>query len=744
MFRKISGDRFPLISKAPKLSSPTIETLRQIEAICSRFEDQIDGGDLTIASILGDVPVATRGALLCELVAIDAEHRWRRGDQPTADDYVDVAGQCVPPVPRETIDELIQREVSPTTPRPASVRYDFVERIGRGGNGDVWRVYDRESQRTLAIKVLNGRSLGDESAVVRLNREAIVTGKLQHPGIPPIYDRGRLADGTPYFSMKLIGGETFASILQDVDDRQRMQRCLGIFENLSQTVAYAHSHGVVHRDLKPQNVMVGAFGEVQVMDWGMAKRISPDGADGKDCSVDGDRQVVCETRRVDPGRSPSGGRSESMTDTWRSSDDESWNELSRTLTMAGDVMGTPAYMSPEQARGETDTLDHRTDVFTLGVILFEILTATRLHGESSVAETIFRTASGRFDDVRERLAESDTPEDLAALCEQCLQLDPAARPDDATQVADAITSHLETAEQRARQAEIRSREATVRVSEDRKRRRLQTRMAVLVATVSLVGAAIAAWQWRAATEANAKTADALTLADQRFEDAQRVVDNFLTDVADEQGLLATLPGAQPVRLKMLQQARQYYEEFLAQADDDPTLQFKVAQAYKRMGEIEMIVDPGGEDVIEYYKQVIAACDHLMKEEPTNLDYLRLRGSAYQAIGGAHKFTARHELAHQAYTLAKSDFAKIVELRGIDRDHLDLAIVNRNLGHTAYDLKRYDESQRFLDAALARSGAMLEQFGDEADVLMRVRAMHNSMGALKGWGRRIGRAAMKVT
>ncbi len=217
-------------------------------------------------------------------------------------------------------------------------RYELGEEVGRGGMGAVLRARDPHLNRELAVKVLRGG--GEPESLRRFVEEAQVCSQLQHPGIVPVHDLGRLEDGRPFFAMKLVQGRTLAELLrkraQPADD---LPRFLDIFGQVCQAVGYAHSRGVIHRDLKPSNVMVGAFGEVQVMDWGLAKVLRPH------------ERGAAAFSAVRTVRSASGDESRE-----------------------GQAMGTPAYMAPEQARGEVDSLDERADVFGLGAILCEILT----------------------------------------------------------------------------------------------------------------------------------------------------------------------------------------------------------------------------------------------------------------------------------------------------------------------------------------------------------------------------------
>jgi serine/threonine-protein kinase len=148
------------------------------------------------------------------------------------------------------------------------------ERIGAGGMGEVYRCGDDALQRDLAVKLLRSELRGDAGAEERFVREARLTGSLQHPGVVPVHHLGRLADGRPCYTMKLVRGRTLAELLRDEPaGPERLPRLLAVLEKVCQAVAFAHSKGVIHRDLKPANVMVGEFGEVQVMDWGLAKEL---------------------------------------------------------------------------------------------------------------------------------------------------------------------------------------------------------------------------------------------------------------------------------------------------------------------------------------------------------------------------------------------------------------------------------------------------------------------------------------
>jgi serine/threonine protein kinase len=216
-------------------------------------------------------------------------------------------------------------------PDLAGTKYELRGRVGRGGMGTVWRAYDRELGREVALKVMNGPDPrpGGEA---RLRTEAQVLARLEHPGLVPVHDLGALPDGRMFYAMKLVRGRRLDEHARDL--RSPAAR-LRVFERICEAVAFAHAHGVIHRDLKPQNVMVGPFGEVLVLDWGVAK-------------------VLAEPEPASPTLEPVAPREVDAD--------------AATLTAAGTVLGTPGYMAPEQARGES-AVGVAADVYALGALL---------------------------------------------------------------------------------------------------------------------------------------------------------------------------------------------------------------------------------------------------------------------------------------------------------------------------------------------------------------------------------------
>jgi eukaryotic-like serine/threonine-protein kinase len=211
------------------------------------------------------------------------------------------------------------REVA-DEPDLSGTPYEIVEILGRGGMGTVYLARDRRLDREVALKVVQlPEGTGD---LERLMREARVLARLEHPGIVPVHDAGLLPDGRAFYAMKRVRGQRLDEYARAVPLPERLRA----FERICEAVAFAHAHGVIHRDLKPENVMVGPFGEVLVMDWGVAK--------------------VGSMKEEPAGRRRSQGGTE-----------------------AGTILGTPGYMAPEQERGEVDRIDERADVWALGALL---------------------------------------------------------------------------------------------------------------------------------------------------------------------------------------------------------------------------------------------------------------------------------------------------------------------------------------------------------------------------------------
>jgi len=273
--------------------------------------------------------------------------------------------------------------------------YVVEERLAQGGMGAIFRARQRTFGRDVALKRVLPHLEGRPEVEERFLAEALVTGRLEHPNIVPVHDLGRASDGRLYMGMKLVRGETLADLLarEPPTTPERLRRVLEVLQRVCDALAYAHSEGVLHRDLKPSNVMVGAFGEVQLMDWGLA--------------------ATTEEVRAAAGGGPA---------------------------------GTPCWMSPEQANDEVDRIGPAADVYLLGGMLYAALTGTAPHRGGSLISVLAAACRGEVEPPSERAPDREVPADLEDLCRRALDPDPARRPESAAAFGDALARHLTHAE----------------------------------------------------------------------------------------------------------------------------------------------------------------------------------------------------------------------------------------------------------------------------------------------------------
>jgi hypothetical protein len=309
---------------------------------------------------------------------------------------------------------------APQTP-PDTPRYRFEAFLARGGMGDVWRGFDTLLARGVALKVLRERVFADGGARDRFEEEARYVSRLEHPSIVPVYDLGELPDGRPFFVMKLIHGQTLAELLAArATPAEDLARWVGVFEQVCAAVAFAHARDLIHRDLKPSNVMLGEFGEVLVMDWGIAKALAAR-----------PQPVPVPPTPVLPSPSVGGATTGPV----------------GPETLPGQARGTPAFMAPEQARGETSRVGKASDVFGLGGILCVILTGQPPYTQARQAQ------AGDVSETFARLDGCGSDAELIGLAKACLAPAPEARPADAAEVAGRLRRYRDEVAARQAQAE---------------------------------------------------------------------------------------------------------------------------------------------------------------------------------------------------------------------------------------------------------------------------------------------------
>ncbi len=360
-------------------------------------------------------------------------------DAPQDDPGVSVGGEGAEAAGGAT-SELLDRLSKHGMKAP---RYKLEGEVGRGGMGTILKIWDEDLRRHLAMKVVLGRGGApgtgetpriDPRVLTRFLEEAQVTGQLDHPGIVPVHELGLDADGRVYFTMKLVQGRDLQAIFDLVFQEQEgwnETRALGVILKACEAIAYAHKKDVIHRDLKPANVMVGSFGEVYVMDWGLARVL---------------RREDPHDIRIAPQAPDRGRASSSLTGVQTDrSDVRDAAPSSPLYTMDGDVLGTPAYMAPEQARGEIENLSAHSDVYSLGAMLYHLLarqTPYERRGEPQNALDVLR-AVHEGDPTPLHELRRDVPPELEAICDKAMARDPAQRYADTLDLAEDLRAFLE-------------------------------------------------------------------------------------------------------------------------------------------------------------------------------------------------------------------------------------------------------------------------------------------------------------
>jgi serine/threonine-protein kinase len=472
-------------------------------------------------------------------------------------------------------------------------RFRILRPHARGGLGAVFVALDSELHREVALKQILDQHADDLSSRQRFIIEAEITGGLEHPGIVPVYGLGTYGDGRPYYAMRFVRGDSLkeaiehfhadAALKSDPGRRSlELRELLHRFVDVCNAIDYAHSRGVLHRDIKPANVIVGKHGETLVVDWGLAKSV---------------------------GRSDPGSSERTLVPSSASGSAE---------TLPGSALGTPAYMSPEQAGGDLGALGPRSDVYSLGATLYCLLTGKPPFAGDD-AGTILRAVQ-RGEATPLRSLDPTIDPALEAVCKKAIALQPVDRYPTPKALAgdierwmadEPLSAWREPFSRRARRWARRNRSAAMTVA-----------AAVLVA---LAGTAVVlAVQTRAnryLREANQRTMRERDLARQNFDLAQenfslarRAVDEYLTSVG--QNPLLKEQGLHELRQELLEAALGYYRKFLLQQGDNPTLKAEAAAAYERVGDI--LIEVGRpSDALTAYGQALALVAPLARHRPSD-------------------------------------------------------------------------------------------------------------------------------
>ncbi len=493
-------------------------------------------------------------------------------------------------------------------------RFRVLRPHARGGLGAVFVALDGELHREVALKQILDSHADNPVSRQRFLQEAEITGGLEHPGIVPVYSLGTYADGRPYYAMRFIRGETLKEVIdrfhgepgrgsaerhssavspsaetRGVDATPlALRRLLRHFLDVCDAIDYAHSRGVLHRDIKPGNIIVGQHGETLVVDWGLAKPLG-----SVDPGTDAPERTLV----------PSGASGSSE-------------------TLPGSAMGTPAYMSPEQAAGDLDRLGPRTDVYALGATLYYLLSGRPAFEGQDLGEVLLKVKRGEFAGPRQLDPSIDKP--LEAICKKAMAKDPEDRYETPRSLADDIEHWLAD-------------EPVKAYAEDWIERRgrwlRQHRTWTYAAAAALLGIAMAATIGVVVVDrARRREAIVRKEAETNFNLAQKAVDDYLTSVSENTLFkLQDSVDIRKLRQELLNSALTYYKRFVTQRSDDPLLRRQLAHAYFRVGGITReVASPNL--AIEAYQEAQRIWEPLVAAEPDDQELQGQLGESYLAIG----------------------------------------------------------------------------------------------------------------
>jgi len=567
-------------------------------------------------------------------------------------------------------------------------RFRVLRPHARGGLGQIFVARDEELGRQVALKEILADKADNPTLRSRFLLEAEISGNLEHPGIIPVYGLGTYADGRPYYAMRLIEGDslkeaieayhTAAPALDSTASNLRLRQLLSRFVDVCDAIAYAHSRGVLHRDLKPGNIMLGAYGETLIIDWGLAKAVG----------------------RRDPA---SGGTASTLVPP--SGD-------SHEPTIAGHVLGSPPYMSPEQAEGLLEDLGPATDVYGLGATLYALLTGKPPGDGATVEEVLSRVRKGTI--VPPRQVNTRIPRPLDAVCRQALALRPSDRYPSVRALADDIEHWLADEPVSALPEPLRDR---ARRWARRHRTLVTTVAAVLV--LSLIGlsafAVVVGDKNRKLVAANKAIRQAETLADARLDRAMSSIEDYFTGFSADALKGGQLPAA--LRDRLLAKPRQFYEQLAAElaAKPDPsererallaTGQYNLARILRILGKNEEARTEG--------EAAVARFEALVARRPGVSAYQNGLAMSHIGLGLVLAETSRTDEAVAAYRKAIRLYEALAA-RYPDVPEYQHGLTNsyNNLGITLGNAGRAEEAAGAYKSAIAIREALCARYPDVA-------------------------------
>jgi eukaryotic-like serine/threonine-protein kinase len=545
-------------------------------------------------------------------------------------------------------------------------RFHLLRPHARGGLGAVFVALDAELNREVALKQILDRHADDPASRQRFVIEAEVTGGLEHPGIVPVYGLGTYDDGRPYYAMRFIRGDSLKEAIEQFQADEslknepgrralELRKLLRQFLDVCNAIDYAHSRGVLHRDIKPANIIVGKHGETLVVDWGLAK-------------VLGQSDPGSAERTLIPKSSTSGS----------------------SETLPGSALGTPAYMSPEQARGDLDHLCPRSDVYSLGATLYCLLTGKAPLQGDDIGAVLRAAQEGRFPPPRKHDRSIDKA--LEAVCLKAMALSLEDRYSTPRALADELERWMADEPVSAWREPL-----STRITRWGRRHRTaasSTGVLLVSAVVGLSIGAIMINRERSKAEAN-------------FRQARAAVDEYFTTVSESK--LLNVPGLQPLRKELLDAAQKYYRNFLSERGNDRSVRVEAASASFRAGWISQMIGRPGEG-LDALRAATALYQQLAADDPGHAEYQRLLAVGHGAegllLGGLYRpneaLGAHRKALKIREALVKADPDSVRDRNDLARTHQNIGDIYRN------QFGKSNETLAEWEKALAIGRALLAQ------------------------------------